>query len=208
MSIGDDIKSVFAELAEEIQVYNHVSGEVTSTEFVDFERDWQPRSAFESEHIISATFPYDTAATVGDRIDFQTTGSKYLLATSAPNIFERNVISKNTILYKCNNQVVIKRKSEEPTRNSNYELVHDWNEIHSGEHVLYTGRLAYQETINTDQFARVTKRSKRLYASMDLDVQPKDCVYVDNEIFEVELVEKNHYPGLSICSLLDYVGEQ
>lgn len=204
--IGEDIKEVFAELAEQINVYNHVSGEVVASEFIDFERDWWPRSAFESEFIISATFSYDTLAEAGDRIDFLTAESKWILATLVNNVFERNVISKDGILYKCNNKIMVKRKNENPTRNSDYELVYDWNEVLSGEYALYTGRLSDQETINTDQSARFYKRTKKAFFSSDLDVQPKDSMYIGSEIFEVELIESNRYPGMSICTLLDYNG--
>lgn len=205
--IGEDIKAVFVELAEQINVYDHVSGEIIASEFIDFERDWRIRSTFESEHILTATFPYDTKANVGDRIDFLTTDTKFLLSSLVENVFEREVISKDAFLHKCNKKIMVKRKDENPTRNDNYELEYAWNEIFSGEYALYMGRLAYQETINTEQYARFYKRKKRAYFSKDLDVQPKDCMYIDDELFEVELIEKDHYPGINVCDLLDYNGE-
>lgn len=207
-SVGDDIKEVFAELAEAVSIYDHVSGEiVTSGEFLDFERDWWPRSAFESEFIITCTFAYDSQVKAGDRVDFHTTDGRYLVATLVSNVFEREVISKDGILYKCNKQAMIKRKSDIPTRDENYELSHDWNEIFSGEYVLYTGRLSDQEIINSEQPSRFYKATKRLFASNDLDIQSNDRLHVEDNVFQIERVESDRMPGLKICTLIDYQGE-
>ena len=207
-SVGRDIKEVLAELAEQISVYNHVSGEiVTSGEFVDFERDWWPRSAFESEFIITCTFAHDTIARPGDRIDFHTEDGRYLVASLVSNVFEREIISKDGILYKCNNQAMLERVSGEAYRNENYELAYDWDEIFSGEHVLFTGRLSDQEIINNERYVRSYTRKRLLFASIDLDIQSKDRLSVGDEMYQIELVEHDRLPGLNLCTLIDYQGE-
>jgi hypothetical protein len=207
-SVGTDIKEVFTELAEAISIYDHVSGEIiASGEYTDFEREWLPRSAFESEFVITNTFAYDTVAKPGDRIDFHTTDGRYLIATLVSNTFEREVISKDGILYKCNKQAMVMRKSETETRDTNYELSYDWDEVFSGEYVLFTGRLSDQEIINDERYLRAYTRKRLLFASRQLDIQSKDRLHIDDEMYQIELVEQDRLPGLNMCTLIDYQGE-
>jgi hypothetical protein len=72
---------------------------------------------------------------------------------------------------------------------------------------LFTGRLSDQEIINDERYLRAYTRKRLLFASRQLDIQSKDRLHIDDEMYQIELVEQDRLPGLNMCTLIDYQGE-
>ncbi len=199
MSLGEDIAGVIRENGIEIEVYHHDNNNTVSSEYLDYDRDVSSRVPFDSVNMMECTLPFNTSAKVGDRIDYVNTNEKYLLATTANEIFENEVISVQGVLYKCNSQIEVHRMSGE-ARNDDYKLIPNWNPIFSGEYVLFTGTLSEQD-ITDEKYARIYSTTRNMFASADLDLQQSDRCFVNGEAYSLDLIERDRLPGLQICRL-------
>jgi len=196
--IGDDIKQVLWELGKHVEIYKH-NAYNPSDEYVDTEQNINERSVFESANMMPVTAVYDSKMNAGDRLDFVSLGSSFLIASLDDQLFQSEVYAKEGVIYKCNAQVDCSRKSGE-TRDDNYNLVPNWNPIFSGEMGLFTGRISDHDVAD-ERYGRFYTSSKLLYLSKDLDVQQEDRCHVNGEKYNVQTVESDRIPGLHICGV-------
>lgn len=203
-SLGSDLADVINELGDKITVHKHptISGE-TYEEYVDSDFSMDERTPFKSAFMIRGTFPYDTNAVPGDRVDFEdATNKEHLLVVLKDQLFERECITKEGVLYRCNTKVHFKRRDSEPTRNDNYELVRGWSTVFSGEYGLFTGDINDQK-ISEEDYARFNIANWMLFVSDDLDGREEDRCIIGIQNYKVQKVNSHRLPGVKICELVE-----
>jgi hypothetical protein len=208
--LGVDIAEVFTELGSTVEVYKHATGE-TYTEYIDSEQDTTRSSPFDSHFMKICSFPYNTNAAPGDRISFTDYDpvDRFLLVSQAPEVFEKEIISKEGILYKCNAIVEFKRKVE--VRNPvTYALSHEWQTQYSGEYVLFTGQLSDMR-MSDERYGTTIIDKNLMYVSADIEIETADrCVVstsfnvvsgeiISGEMYSIDYFEEHRLPGIKIC---------
>ena len=196
--IGDDIKQVLWDLGKHVDIYKHNTSN-PSGEYVDTEQNISETQVFESFHMLPVTAAYDSNMAAGDRLDFFNLNESFLIADISDQLFQSETYAKEGVLYKCNAKVDCSRKSGE-TRNSDYDLVPNWEPVFSGELGLFTGRLSDHNVVE-ERYGRFSTSSKILYLSKDLDVEQEDRCWVNGEKFQIQRVESDRIPGLYICGV-------
>ena len=200
--IGDDIKDVLQELGKEVDVYRHTTKEIVVTEHVDTEGNVRETTPFESTHMNVFMAAYDTSIQLGDRLDFTTTSESYLVGTWVPQSFENEIYANEGVLYRCNSEVDVYRRSGETRDPQTYDLVPNWEPVFSGELGLFSGRLSDHD-IADERYGRFYQSSRMLFISKDLDLQREDRCVIDGERYNVETMETHRLPGLKICGLAE-----
>ena len=90
MSIGPDLKEVLSDVGTAYTIIRD-SGNITG-EFLDFETNAQVTKPFIKEFFLDAVLSYDTEAVVGDIIEFNVAGDRYLIMNKTPEMFENQVV--------------------------------------------------------------------------------------------------------------------
>lgn len=209
MSIGADIKEVFDELGSPVHVYKYANGE-TYEEYVDTTFEVNHVYPWTSHYIVKAFLAYDTRVEAGDLITFMdepASPQRFLVTAMQSELFEAQVVTKESVLYKCNAVAQIKRRTE--ARNADYELQVLWPTVNSGEYGFFTGQLESYHTSEEGNTVSLLDRNL-LYISDHIDLRIEDrCVIKDSmdevsgEVYEVELIETHRLPNIKICRLVD-----
>lgn len=218
--LGEDLKSVLTEIGEECDVYNHISNN-THKDYIDFKRFWGTRIPFENEYQTLASLSYDSITVPGDRLHILSDHTYYILANTTSEYFEREVITKESFMYKCNAVFQIRRKSDNLVRNDNYQLIPEWDVIVEKALGLFTGTLEHQHNMVDEVYARFQDKKRKLIVSNQLDVQVGDvlCIHpwttdiasVDfsleaYEKWQIELVEGHRLAGIKMCNAGEFTG--
>jgi hypothetical protein len=127
--------------------------------------------------------------------------ARYLVGVLTDQLFEHEIYAKEGVLFKCNQKIQVKRKNGS-TRDSNYDLVPNWEEQFSGEYAMFTGTLSDHD-IADERYGRFYQSTRRLYVSKDLDVRSDDRCIINGENFHVQKVEPHRLPGVKICSAVE-----
>jgi len=196
--IGDDIKQVLWELGKHVEIYKHNDSN-PSDEYVDTQQNISETQVFESSHMMPITAVYDSKMIAGDRLNFLNLNEYFLIASLDDQLFQGETYAKEGVVYKCNAQIDCERKSGE-VRNSDYDLVPNWESVFSGEFGLFSGNLS-DHNIADERYGRFYTSSRILYLSKDLDVRKQDRCIVNGEKLNVQTIESNRIPGLHICGV-------
>ena len=218
--LGEDIKSVIEEVGEPLSVYNHITKQ-EHEDRMDFKRFWGTRIPFENEYQVLASFAYDTQTKPGDRVRILSDNSKCIVANMVSEYFEGEIITNESFMYKCNSIFQVKRRSEEVTRNENYELVPSWDLVVSGECGLFTGTLEHQHNMVDEVYARFEDKKRKLFTSRHLDIKKGDKILItpwttdpeivdfasgEFEVWLVELIENHRLEGIQTCNVGEFSG--
>ena len=213
MGLGEDISEVLEELGSTIEVYKHDTEE-TYTEYVDSEQEVLRHYVFDTHFITLCTLAYNTNAKAGDRISFTdyTPPGRFLLGALTEELFEKERIARQGIIFRCNVSAEVKRRN---TNRVDYNAVVSWPTQNSGEYALFTGHEKYIKRSDKEYGTDVLD-SNLLFISDDVNVQIKDRIVIrpvrgipnedlesiyaySGENYEVDFIESHKYPGMKIC---------
>lgn len=201
MSIGADIKQVFAEVGTYVHVEN---SEVR--EFVDYDFNVQVGNPFLREHLRIGSFSHDTQINAGDVLYVPKNGERLLVVNYIPEMFENEIVAINTTLYKCNVYFRCYREVREEEESNlrgqaNRSMV--WSLVGEG-HAAFTASLRgnISEISEYQTFGDFLVRQDTLFYSNAIHMRPKDRVVIsDTEYYEVGNVDERRFNQCSVCML-------
>ena len=199
MSIGPEIKEVLAEVGTAYTVIRSV-GNVTG-EYLDYELNAQVTKPFIQEFFLDASLSYDTVLMPGDVLEFNVSGSRYLLMNKTPETFENQVISYAAVLYKSNVNVEVFRPSESDPHRHTFRTVTIWTSIGSIDALLTTP--LFGNSLDTDEeIGLIGLQNREMYVPSSLGVKVLDRVWIDSsEYYRVESVKKRRYTDVDVLEL-------
>jgi len=202
MSIGADLAEVYEEVGTSIKIYKP-DGTVITGEYLDFDINRQVTKPFIREFFVEASFSYITAGVGGDVVEFLTDGRKFLIMNLTAEFFENEIITYNSVLYKCNEAATIKR----PTKagwNANYKKEITWPDVIVNVPILLTERFfgTGLGAVGPQDFMEYDILDNQMYISAYYGVEPLDRIWLSGtEFFQVDFVEKRKFDGVWSCVL-------
>lgn len=199
MSIGDDIKEVFAEVGCVCILVKPDGTEVSS--FFDIEANPFHSTVFIRQNCYEAIFAYDLNVESGDIVRFD--NGSTLVMNMKPEYFENGHVVKNAYLIHCNTTTgVLSRKN---TARVEYRAKNDWG---TPIHENVTG-LQFASTTDTskelvDDYFHVEKENHHLYIPAHLDVKVGDRWQrsPDGNPLEIQTITDRKYEGIHFCRLM------
>lgn len=197
--IGDDIKEVIAEIGAAISILRD-SGTV-SGEYIKISPNTQATKPFIREFFLEAQISYDTLAIVGDVIQLEENGDKFLLMNKSPYIIENDSIRNDIVLYKCNVSGELQRSVGE-ARDSQYHRTFKWTTVKTVCYGLMTEPLYGNVMEQQEAVAQVGISRHELYIPTSVGVKLNDrYIPVSGECYKVEAVINQRYNGVTVVQL-------
>lgn len=199
VGIGDDIKEVFDELGVPAVI---LRSPANLTEKIVYEVNFLSSNAFLREHLLNASFAYDTVIVPGDLLQFH--GNTYIVGGKTPDDFEGEIVENAAVLYKCNfpatAQIVTPTTSVDQTT---YAVTSGWTVKAAKAYGLIT------------PYKRSDKPDKELSTGTDIDFEMQafvpasygtainDRLFVSaTECYRVQDLEKYRFPGIHVLNLV------
>lgn len=205
--IGIDIYDVIDELGMTVEILEREDSPII--EKVDYDSNSQMTKPFNAEHFLMMMFVYNTKIVTGGLIHSIAQDVYYRVMNAFPEVFEDELIYKQGIVYKCNEEVTIVRPSEvrDPkTLRINVE----WSPVNTDVRCLITDKL-YGSELNMDNaFIQLDLRQRVMYYPKKFDIRQKDRVIPKyyNQPYEVTNIETNTFPGMNVVYLEEDTREQ
>lgn len=205
MGLGASIKGVFRTVGVGYNIVRPLSAAVFSKEYLDYEDSKGRISPFFAEHLLEVNLPYDTAASVTDRLDLDD-GRQYLIAHKNPEIFQNECASYHCILYKCNVTLTVSRVIK---TGPSYDPVPTWPPVYSNVLAMWADSMpsAFSDEIQAP-VQGVGRDAAFFYVQKPFNVKLKDRITVVGYAkgptptgvlnYEVEQIDDATYTGLSL----------
>jgi len=200
MTIGPDIKEAIVEVGTSFTILRD-SGNI-SGEYLTHKGNAQVTKPFIREFFLEGVMTYDTQVVVGDIIEFDTTGIRYLVAHFTPTLFENAVIRYETVLYKANVNAVILRPFEVRDPNS-YLMRTGFMVIKSSAPLVLTTQLFGQSLEADNELGILNIESHEVYAPSAYGITYMDRIKdpSENNYWRVEAVRKYRYEGVDVIDV-------
>jgi hypothetical protein len=199
MTIGPDIEEVLEEVGTKFTILRD-SGNITG-EYLDFEPNSQVTKPFIREFFLEAMLSYATAVVSGDVIQFDTTGSRYLVMNFTPALFENVVINYDVVLYKTNVHLNIYRSSI--VQDANYRDRTVWNLVKGNVDALMVSPL-YGSSIDEDrELGALGLQMQDIFIPLSVGLQTFDKIVVleTGEHWKVESIKVRRFIAITEADL-------
>ena len=203
--VGEDIAEVFAEVGA--KVWLERTGE---SAFIDYEMNVQISNPFIREHMIEGTLPYNTNILPGDILRLDAEEIRYLVVNYVPELFENEIVSISTTLYKCNvHGKIYKEVETTPDQNTpmSQRLSRQVAWEYVGEsYVVFTSSLrgGTSEMLGTQDFGDIIVKHNIIYLPSNVEIKPKYRFYIDDdEYYQVGNVEKRRFNNVAVVALTE-----
>ena len=200
MTIGPDIKEAIVEVGTGFTIVRD-AGNITG-EFLTHKSNAQVTKPFIREFFLEGTMQYDTEAISGDIVEFDTTGTRYLVTHSTPTLFENVVIRYEVVLYKANVNVSILRPGERRNPVS-YLMETYWTPIKSAVDLVLTTPLFGQSLEGDNELGLLNIETHEVYAPSSYGIAHLDRIKIlsTGEYWRVEAVRKYRYDGVDVIDV-------
>ena len=200
MTIGPDIKEAIVEVGIGFTVIRD-SGNV-SGEYLTSKSNAQVTKPFIREFFLEGTMQYDTVVVSGDIIEFDTTGTRYLVTHITPTLFENAIIRYETVLYMANVNVTVYRPSEVRDPNS-YLMRSVWTAIKSGVDLTLTTPLFGQSLEADNELGLLNIETHEVFAPSSYGITHLDRIKIlsTGEYWRAEAVRKYRYEGVDVIDV-------
>jgi hypothetical protein len=199
MTIGPDIEEALDEVGTAVTIIDS-AGVSHTGEYIYYKPNSQATKPFIREFFLEAWLPYNTAATSGDLIRFNVTGTYYMLMNLTPFMFENSIIRRDGVLYKCNVTAVLLRPTE--VRGSNYLTRTVWEVIEPTLRCLITTPLYGNELETDEAIGHLGLEVHELYAQDLHGIRVNDRIKVSSDqYYRVESIKYRRYDGVTTYEL-------
>ena len=200
MTIGPDIKDAIEEVGLKYTILRD-AGDIAG-EYLTYKPNAQVTKPFIQEFFLEAKLLYDTQVVVGDIVQFDTPGDKYIVMNRTPELFENEIILFNGVLYKCNVVLNIYRPDDTGARDAQYHQSTSWSLVKSSVNALLTTPL-YGVDLETDlELGMIGVFDLELYIPSSIDLQVLDRTIISaSEYYRVETVKKRRYSAVDVCDI-------
>lgn len=200
MTIGPDIEEAIKEVAVGFTILRD-NGNITG-EFLRSEPNAQITKPFIREFFLESVFTYTSVVEVGDVIEFDVTGDKYLVMNKTPEIFENEVILYNGVLYKCNVSIDIRRPDDTGGRDAQYHKKTSWSLVKASVNALLVTPLYGIDLETDEELGLIGVKELELYIPTSIGLQELDRIIISStEYYRIETVKKRRYSAVDICDI-------
>lgn len=198
MSIGADIAEVFEDVGFSFKIIR--DGGDLSGEYMAQELSSQATKPLILEHFRRASFAYNTDAVSGDVVQFDTTGENYIVMNMLPEIFENEVASYESILYKCNIASGELYRPSGETWGNDYHKVTVWNPIKTNCYAMHVAALYGNELDMEEPGSLVGLAKNEVYIPHSVGISKLDRWQpASGEYYMVTFVETNRFPATDVA---------
>ena len=200
MTIGPDIKEAIEEVGAAFTIIR-TSGNIDGG-YLQAKSNAQVTKPFIREFFLEALICYDSDVVSGDVIEFDTTSDRYLIMNLTSKLFENEVISFDTVLYKTNVSADIYRPDDSGSRDSQYHLETAWDLVQEDVDVLITSPL-YGISLETDQhLGLIGLKELEMYIPTSIGLQVLDRIVISpTEYYRVEAIKSRRYLAVDVCDI-------
>lgn len=200
MTIGLDIKEVLREVGNTITIIRD-SGNITG-EYTMFQSNAQVTKPFIREFFLEGWLSYDTESVVGDIIEYDVMGDRYILMNKSPKMLENVIYQYDGVFYKTNESCDIFRPVEDEDYPDDYHRGTIWNLIKASADVLITSPLYGSDLDSDSPIGMLGIEMHEMYVPTSIGVQALDRVRVStHEYYEVKTVKPRRYDGVDVVEL-------
>jgi len=199
MSIGPDIKSTLEEVGSSYTILRD-SGNITG-EYTWTKANAQVTKPFIREFFLEGWFSYDTEAVVGDIVEMNISGKKFLVMNKTPDLLENQIYRYSVVLYMCNIVAdVLRPTDQEP--DDRWRVTTLWSTIASQINCLITTPLYGHELTREDEIGLLGISVYEMYAATSLGIIALDRIRISsNQYYKVETVKPWRYEGVDVFEL-------
>ena len=201
MTMGEDVKGCVLEEVGTAFTILRDSGNVTG-EYLLYAGNAQVTKPFIREFFLEGVFAYDTVATGGDIVQFNVTGTKYMVMNMTPEMLLDEVFQNSGVLYKCNVTADILRPSEGDWSTQTYHRRTIWTTIASAQPLIITTPLYGHDLLTDQEVGLLGVEAHEMYVPTALGVQALDRIRLSStEYYRVETVKPRRYSGVDVVEL-------
>ena len=200
MTLGTDIKEVLEEVGAAITVLRS-AGDI-SGEFFDFDLNAQVTKPFIREFFLEAMVSYDTNAVLGDVVEIDETGERYIVMNKTPELVENAVMNYSCVFYKTNVSGELLRPSGEVRSSQTYHKQTIFNSVGAECFALMTEPLFSGDLDTDEQLGLIGIKKDELYIPKSYGIKALDRYQpVSGEYYIVESIKTRRYPGVDVAIL-------
>jgi len=200
MSIGPDIKEVLAEVGSAITIIRD-GGNITG-EYTMYASNAQVTKPFIREFFLEGVLSYDTAAVIGDVIEFNTSGDKFLLINKSPAILENETYKYDSVFYKTNIVADILRPTSSTRPVQTYHSATVWEYVKRQVNILITTPLYGHELDIDEPIGQMSLEVHEMYIPTSVGIRVQDQVRVSHqEFYKVDSIKPRRYDGIDVVEL-------
>lgn len=198
MAIAEDIKEILTEefgaAFQIIRESGNVSGEYGIIRYTN-----QATKPITLEHFRRCVLPYDTKAVAGDIVDVSGTSERFIVTNKLPKLFGSDIISYDSIWYKCNvSSGELLRPSGE-TRDAQYHLDPGWETIKNNCDAMQVAALYGNDFKSEQEIALMGLLKNEVYLPKSVGVQVLDRWQpASGEYYQVSVIESRRFPGVDV----------
>ena len=200
MTIGPDIKEAIVEVGTGFTIIRD-AGNIEG-EYLTHKSNAQVTKPFIREFFLEGTMQYDTDVVSGDIIEFDTTGTRYLVTHITPTLFENAVIRYETVLYRANVNVSIFRPAEVRDAHT-YHIRTAWSTVKAAVNLVLTTPLFGQSLDGDTELGLLNVEMHEVYAPSSYGITYLDRIKIlsTGEYWRVEAVRKYRYDGVDVIDV-------
>ena len=200
MTIGPDIKEAIVEVGTGFTIIRD-AGNIEG-EYLTHKSNAQVTKPFIREFFLEGTMQYDTDVVSGDIIEFDTTGTRYLVTHITPTLFENAVIRYETVLYQANVNVSIFRPTEVRDAHT-YHMRTAWSTVKAAVDLVLTTPLFGQSLDGDTELGLLNVEMHEVYAPSSYGITYLDRIKIlsTGEYWRVEAVRKYRYDGVDVIDV-------
>lgn len=199
--LGEDIKSVFAELGTSYTIIS--SGVVTSPKGLklDFDVNTTTVRPFVKEHVLEFSTAYDSPLKAGDVLRFTVDQRTFIVVHLEYDVFDNAPIAKSGMIYKTN------ISSGEILRPVNvvdafYRPSVEWAPINTQVYALLDHKQFGSRMDDNEDIGSIDMRAMELYIPGVYDIRENDrFVARSGEYYRVTMVDRFSYNGVNLITL-------
>jgi hypothetical protein len=139
---------------------------------------------------------------VGDIIEFNVIGDRYILMNKSPKMLENEIYQYDGVFYKTNVSCDIFRPVEDADYPDDYHRDTTWTLVKASADVLITSPL-YGSDLDADSpIGMLGIEMHEMYVPTSIGVQPLDRIRIStHEYYEVRTVKPRRYDGVDVVEL-------
>ena len=199
MTIGADIKDTYREVGVSYTILRD-SGNITG-EYAFTKSNAQVTKPFIREFFLEGSIAYDTEAVVGDVIQMDTSGKKFLVMNKTPDLLENTIYRYQVVFYMCNLVVDVLRPSD-ADEDERYRSLFEWDYVARGVNCLITTPLYGHELSSDDEIGALGIEVHEMYMASSVGVQALDRIRISSsQYYQVETVKPRRFEAVDVFEL-------
>lgn len=200
MPIGFDIADVLDELGTPF-VIHYIDGSSTDGGKLDYEFFSDHSSEFIRQFFYATTLPYDTIVSKGDIISFN--NDFFIVTNIISSLFEGGIVDYSSTIFRLNVfGGTIKRFSDNPGYDANYQRLPKWADVYTNVRGLHTEARFGPSLEDFNDVMELPVDKDLLYLTGNYDLEVGDRWYLSpTEYYKIDQISVRRLDNVNIVAL-------